>query len=205
MIELTLYFLAIPVSTFILLWLFRVRAKKYLIGIPLFILFSPVLFGTGIYLLRTPIQQGVFLAEIGPILSGVFPAEDLYYPLAEEPINPEKSTYIFNVTHKYVGSHAIFIEVPSGRQKSWDYEKSFKLKTEITEGTKILFTDNADQGLPYRYSNNKYGYRYISYEVPENVPVAKLVTVTIKIENDIKSFLERHKGAKIVVRKKWDL
>ena len=182
---------------------FRVRSKKFLLGVPIFIFCMPILFGISLYVLRAPIQQGVFLTNFGPILSMFFPADDLYSPLAEESLSPEKNTYNFNLSHKYLGNHAVFIEVPSDVRPEFVIERSLNLMVQMKEGDKVLFSGSSDRGSPYS-GKSKYGFYYIGYKVPENVPVSKDIAIEINIEKDIRSFLKNHENAKVIVRKKSD-
>jgi hypothetical protein len=203
MIALFLYFIAIPVGVFILLWLFRVRSKKFLLGIPILIFCLPFILGGSLYLLRTPIQQGKFLSDFGPLLSWAFPAKDLYIPLAEGSLKEYKDTYLFKVSHKYLGRHAVLIEIPSKDQPDWATEDSLSLSVEISEDNHTIFQGSSDQGSPYM-GMDKYGYYYVGYKVPENVPVAKELTIQIKVEKDINEFLNKHNDAKLVVKKMSD-
>ena len=154
-------------------------------------------------MLRTPIQQGKFLSDFGPLLCWVFPPEDLYDPLAEETLSPDKVTYIFNISHKYVGRHAVFIEIPTKKQPGRVVENNLRLSTEISDGNNDPFVGSSERGSPY-FGRDKYGYYYVGYKVPENVPVAKEATVQIEIGKGINDFLKRHKTAKIVIRKMSD-
>jgi hypothetical protein len=169
----------------------------------MFILCSPFIFGVSLYLLRAPIQQGKFLSDFGPMLSWAFPAEDLYDSLAEESLKPDKSTYTFKISHKYLGRHAVSIEIPSKNQPGWATEEGLSLSVEISEGGNTLFQVSSDKGSPYR-GKDKYGYFYVGYKVPENAPVAKELTVKINIENGINIFLNRHRNAKVIVQKMSD-
>lgn len=163
----------------------------------------PILFGVSIYLLRAPIQQGLFLPDFGPILSLVFPADDLYNPLAEESLSPEKNTYNFNLSHKYLGNHAVFIEVPSEVRPKFVIERGLNLTVQMKDGDKVLFSGTCDRGSPYS-GKSKYGFYYVGYKVPEDVPVSKDIAIEINIKKDIKIFLKNHENAKVIVRKKSD-
>lgn len=107
-----LCYLAFPATIFVLLRAFKVRDRKYLFGIPLVILCLSVLLGISAYVLRTPIQQGKLLPELGPLLNLAFPAQDLYLPLASEALSSQKKIYTFRVSHKYQGKHGVFIDIP---------------------------------------------------------------------------------------------
>jgi len=203
MVVAALYFLALPLSVFLLLWLFRVRSKKYLIGVPAVVLCLPMILGVGTFLLRSPIQQGKFLPEFGPLLSMFFPADDLYSPLAEEPLSPDKSTYKFNLSHKYVGNHAVYIEVPSYNRTKIEVERGLNVTVDINDRGKTLLSKSEESGSPY-LGKSRYGYYYVGYKVPRDVPVADEVTVEVNIGNDIGQFLERHNKAKLIVRKSSD-
>ena len=133
----------------------------------------------------------------------VFPADDLYNPLAEEPLSPEKSTYNFTLSHKYLGNHAVFIEIPSDVRPEFVTERELNLMVQMKEGDKVLFSGSSDRGSPYSGKNN-YGFYYVGYKVPEDVPVSKDIAIEINIEKDIRTFLKKHENAKVIVRKRSD-
>lgn len=198
-----LFYLVIPTGLFVLLWLFRVRSKKFLFGIPVFVLCLPIVFGVGLYVLRTPIQQGEFLPELGPLLSLVFPADDLYETLVEETVSTKKNTYSFNLSHKYVGNHAVFIEVPSNPRSKLIVETGLKLNVIVTKGDKELFAARADRGSPF-LGKGRYGFYYVGYKVPKDIPVSTGVKLEVQVAGDVAQFLKNHGMAKVVVRKRSD-
>lgn len=164
----------------------------------------PIIFGLSLYLLRTPIQTGKFLSGFGPVLSMVFPAEDLYYPLAESPLVPEKNTYNFNLSHKYLGRHAVSVEIPSdtspASSMNHPVENTISVKVRIKNGDNELFSGSEDRAWPY-WGKGNYGFYYVIYNVPQNVPVSKNISVEIIIEKDLTEFLQKHENAKLVVKK----
>jgi len=204
MIGMLIFLLAIPVGVLVLLWIFRVRAKRYLLGLPIAIIFIPILFGLGIYAFRTPIQQGKFIPQLGPFLSLLFPAEDLYTPLAEHPISINKNHYTLNVSHKYFGNHALFIEVYSYPHSNFEIEKSINVKLEISESDTKLLEGSSNRGSPFR-GRDGYGFFYIGYRVPSDSPTLKNLTAKIVVDRDFNGFIKKYKTAKFVIRKKSDL
>ena len=163
----------------------------------------PILFGISLYVLRSPVQQGKFLADFGPALNLIFPAEDLYAPLAEESLSIEKSTYIFNLSHKYLGNHGVFINVPSDVHPDYVIERGLNLIVQAKDNDRVLFSATTDRGSPY-FGRSDYGFYYVGYKVPQDVPISKDVTIEINIEEDIRNFLKKHENAKVIVRKRSD-
>ena len=198
-----LLYLMVPAILVALLWVLKVRAKRYLLGLPIVVLCLPVFLGVGLYLFRTPIQQGQFLPALGPLLNLVFPAEDLYSPLIEEPLSAGRNRYNFKFSHKYLGNHAVFIEVPSNTPPEFKIEKGLHLTVNINEGRNALLSKDEDLGSPF-FGKGRYGFYYIGYKVPRDVPVAKEISMEIRIDNDIHQFLMHHEEAKIIVRKSSD-
>lgn len=201
MISLTLYFLAIPVGAFILLWLFRIRSKKFLLGIPVLILLMPVIFGICFYALRTQIQQGKILPQLGPLAILLFSAEDMYVPLAEEAMSPDKRTYSFNLSHKYLGRHAVFIEVPSEFPEEARDEAKISIKIKIYEGEKAIYSSNEGVCSLYHRNKGNHDYYCVGYKVAKNIPVSKQLTMEVVFENDISKYLKSHENARVVVKK----
>lgn len=203
MITLILIFLAIPALIFVGLLLLKIRSKKLLMGIPIAILCLPLVLGFGIYLARTPIQQGKFLAEVGPLLNSIFPPDDLYKTLAEENLSPTKATYIFNISHKYVGNHGIFIIVPSDRP-SIKYRKSLGVSTRFFIGNKLIFEKPNDNHAGQYWGIDTYGFFFSNYNVPRDLPVSEPLTVEVTIHGDIDAFLKENLAAKVAVKKMSD-
>jgi len=194
--------LAIPVLIFVGLLLLRVRSKKLLMGIPITVLCLPLVLGFGIYLARTPIQQGKFLADFGPLLSLIFPPDDLYKALAEEKLSPAKTIYVFNISHKYVGNHGISIIVPSSSGPDFNNKEPLKVTTRFLRGGKIVL-ESKESGSQF-WGNDTYGFDYSYYTVPKDLPVSEPLTVEVTIHGDIDAFLKENKAAKVAVKKMSD-
>mgnify|MGYP001398699496 CR=1 FL=1 len=202
MMTIIIVFLTIPVIIFIGMLLLRVRSKKLLIGIPTAVLCMPFVFGFLIYLARTPIQQGKFLPDFGPLLNLVFPPDDLYKALAEENLSPTKKIYIFNISHKYVGKHGISIIVPSPDGPDFKKKEPLKVSTRFFRGDKIILECNESGSWFWR--NDAYGFEYSYYSVPSNLPVSEPLRVEVTIYGDIDAFLKQNKGARVAVKKMSD-
>lgn len=162
----------------------------------------PIVFGFGIYLARTPIQQGKFLADIGPLLSLIFPPDDLYKALAEEKLSQAKSIYVLNISHKYVGNHGISIIVPSSSGPDFKNKEPLKVTTRFFKGGKITLESN--QSGSQFWGNNEYGFDYSSYTVPRDLPVSEPLRVEVTIHGDIDAFLKQNKAARVAVKKMSD-
>jgi hypothetical protein len=201
---LLLLYIILPIGLFGLLLFWKVRSKKYLYGLPLFLLCLPLLVAISLYLLRTPIQQGRLLPEFGPMLSLAFPAEDLYRPLAEEALSPERATYTFSLSHRYLGNHAVYIEVLSDERPEFKIERGLRLDVRISEGDTVLIRSQEDRGSPF-LGKGRYGFYYVGYRVPGDVPVAKEVTVEVLFDKGLEAFLQTHENARLIVRKSSDL
>ena len=179
------------------------RSIKYLVGVTIVFLFLPIFLSVGAYVFRAQIQQGKFLPELGPLLSLAFPADDLYAPLAVESLSPEKSTYKFKFPHKYLGNHAVFIEIPSEIRPEFKIEKDLSLTVKIQEGDKLLLWKSEDRGSPF-LGKGRYGFYYVGYKVPKDVPVSKEISMEINIGKDVDHFLKTHEKARLIVRKSSD-
>jgi len=187
---------------FIGLFLLKVRSKKLLMGIPITVLCMPLVLGFGIYLARTPIQQGKFLANIGPLLSLILPPEDLYNALAEEKLSSTKTKYVFNISHKYVGKHGISIIVPSSNGPDFKNIEPFKVTSRFFKGGKVVL-ESKESGAQF-WGNDRYGFDYSYYSVPRDLPVSEPLTVEITIHGNMDAFLKENKAAIIAVEKMSD-
>jgi hypothetical protein len=205
MIALLLSWVAPAAFVALLLLALRVRSKRMIVGLPLAVLLLPVLLVASIYMVRAPIQQGKVMSEWGPLLSLLFPADDLYVPLAEEKLLPLKSVYTFYLTHKYVGNHGTSISVPSSNNRPEPaVEQRLKVYTSFFRDEKtIMKSEGAAEGSPF-IGLNQYGFSYSRYRVPRDVPVAERLRVEVTVRGDLESFLKEHSGAKLVVRKESD-
>jgi hypothetical protein len=204
MIALLLLWVAVAAFVAFLLLALRVQSKRLVLGLPLAVLLLPALLAAGIYMVRAPIQQGKVMSGLGPFLSLLFPADDLYVPLAEERLLPDKSVYTLHVTHKYVGNHATLISVPSSARPRLTAERRLKVYTSFFRGRKIMAESEGTAGGSPLVGSREYGFSYARYRVPQDVPVAERLRVEITVRGDLESFLKEHSGAKLVVRKESD-
>jgi len=198
-----LLILLIPAGVFLSLWFMRIRVKKVLIGIPVAIIIIPLLFCFGIYIFRAPIQQGKYLPQLGPLLSLAFPAEDLYTPLAEQRLSDGKKNYTLSVSHKYIGNHAVYIEVSPSAPPEFEVEKTIYLKVEFHEGDHKIIEGSSRRGSPFR-GTEVHGFKYIGYTVPSDLPTGIILTARVEIEGDLHGFMEKHRNARLVIRKASD-
>lgn len=138
------------------------------------------------------------------MLSMFFPAEDLYYPLTEAPLVSEKNTYNLNFSHKYLGRHAVSVEIPSETNPAssmhHSVENTINVKVKFKHGDNELFSGSEERAWPY-WGKGKYGFHYVVYNVPQNVPVSKNISAEIIIEKDLTEFLHKHENARLVVKK----
>jgi hypothetical protein len=178
------------------------RSWRKLITVPVAFYSLPVLVVVGFYLLRTPIQQGKFLAQLGPILSLVFPAEDLYVPLALVRLEPGKVEYSLDFTHKYVGYHGVEISIP-GKSKIGKMEPELRISLKVFEGQALLYSDEPDKGYGF-WGKEDHGLHFARYRVPEDLPVSKPLRAKITISGDLSGFLEGREGTVLSITKMSD-
>lgn len=203
MIGLFLLWLAPAAAIFLLLLALRVSPRKLLFGIPLGAIFLPTVIVVGTYVARKPIQEGKVLAEFGPLLNLLFPAEDLYIPLAEVRIQAGQTAYNLDVTHKYVGNHAVEVYVPSSMRPEWPAEKRLQISTSYFIDGRPIRTMEGSEGSQF-IGANQYGFIYSWYRVPRDLPVGERLRAQITIRGDLGAFVREHGGATLAVRKMSD-
>ena len=200
-IALLIYLIA-PLALVVFMKLSGTHSRRALITVPVAFYSLPVLVVIGFYLLRTPIQQGKFLAELGPILSLVFPPEDLYVPLAVKELAEGRTEYTLDFGHKYVGYHAVEISVP-GNAPFGKIEPELQVFLEVFEGDKLLYRDGPVKGSGY-WGRNDHGLHFTRYSVTEDLPVSRPLTGKVTISGDLNRFLEGREGATIGITKVSD-
>lgn len=174
--------------------------KMILVVIILFFLVSAVFL-----VLVRPAQQGKILPEWGKISLLLFEPQDLWTPLAEEPLNSNKSQYRFSLSHKYVGNHNIEILFSNKEIDPWRIdENDLNISVEIYRNSELFFSKktvyvSAFLGLRGR------GLTYLQYSVPDNVPISQELNVTVNVIGNIKDFLKKYGNAKIIIKKGSDL
>lgn len=202
MITLLLIYLAVPVTIFIVLRALKVRSKKLVIGIPLAIACLPFLLGVALYGARQPIQQGKFLANLGPLLSLAFPPPDLYQTLAEEKLSSDKMVYTLKVSHKYVGNHGISITIPASIPVGSGVEKdAIEISSRFFSGSKMILEKPKEKAMRHFWGTSTYGFHFNDYVVPTEVPTYEQLLVEVTVHGNFKKFLDQNKMAIITVSK----
>ena len=197
-----LIYLIAPLILVAFMYLSGTHSWRILVTVPVAFYSLPVLVVVGFYLLRTPIQQGKFLAQMGPVLSLIFPPEDLYDPLATTGLVSGKNEYTLRFTHKYVGHHTVEISVP-GKSRIGKMEPELQISLEVFDGDTLLYSDGPGKGSGF-WGRNDHGLRFSRYNVPGDLPVSRPLTARITISGDLTGFLEGRKGATIGLTKVSD-
>jgi hypothetical protein len=156
-----------------------------------------------IFLLKNPIQRGKIFPQIGPLLNLVLPADDLFLPLAASPLDPKKLEYVLTFQHKYVGNHQLKISFPRiGALVSPKHNLEVSLT--VTDGERALLNQFSNAPTSYWGATDQ-GLIFISYRVPDNLPVSKTLNATFGVGGDIKSFVEKYGPATLTLRKGSDM
>jgi hypothetical protein len=197
-----LIYLIAPLVLVLFMYLSGTRSLRKFITVPVAFYSLPVLVVVGLYVFRTPIQQGKVMAELGPILSLVFPAEDLYIPLATTELVSGKNEYTLRFTHKYVGHHAVEISIP-GKVPFGKLEPELQVSLEVLEGDTLLYRDGPVKGSGF-WGRNDHGLHFSWYGVPEDLPVARSLTARITMSGDLNGFLREREGTTLNITKVSD-
>ena len=197
-----LLYLIAPLVLVGFMYLSGTRSWRPLVTVPVAFYSLPVLVVIGFYLLRTPIQQGKFLADLGPILSLVFPPADLYVPLAAKELAGGQTEYTLDFGHKYVGYHAVEISVP-GNAPFGKIEPELQVLLEVLDGDKPLYRDGPVKGSGF-WGRDDYGLHFSRYGVPNDLPVSRPLTARITVSGNLDAFLNGREGATIGITKVSD-
>ena len=184
-------------------YLFKFKIKKTLtysislfLGIPVLVVFL-------IYLLKSPLQQGEIppLNDLGILLNFFVPPEDLYTPLASTELIAGTRKYNLKFTNKYVGNHGVVISSP--RQEKYDFsaKSEVSLSVKIFENSKIISDKQSESTLSQFFGRVEYGFFFITYHVPDDLPVGKELSAVINISGDLESFLKKRGTGYLRVKK----
>jgi hypothetical protein len=204
MFLLALVYLLIPIAFTAVLYVLGARSRMILAVPVVGFVLIPVLLVAALYLFRSPIQQGQVLSGLGPILSLVFPADDLYEPLAIVPLEAGKTEYELAWKHKYVGRHALSASVPGKAKGMTAMEPKLAVNMEVFEDGEFVFGGGTGKASLY-WGREQYGMHLVWYRVPRDQPVSRplkgVITVT---SSDLDLFLENYPGATLRVVKVSD-
>lgn len=198
---LLLYILA-PLALAALMHASGNRSRRALIAVPVAFYCLPVLVVTGLYLFRAPIQQGRFLADLGPVLSLVFPPDDLYEPLAATSLRSGKQHYRLEFRHRYVGHHSLEISIPGGAPIS-KLGQDLQVLFEVSNGTGVIFRSGPAGGTWFR-GRDDHGLHFTRYAVPGDLPVAEPLSAAVSISGDLERFLQGRENATLGITKVSD-
>jgi hypothetical protein len=180
-----------------------VRSKRLLAAFYALFFCLPLLLGSGIYLAREPIQQGHLLSRLGPLLSLVWPPDDLYTPLAEEQLVSAKRTYFMHFAHKYVGNHGIEIVMPAAAPVGTQGQIQLSISAKFFHANKIVFQSDGKDCWPF-WGINSHGFGFVRYTVPSDLPVREPLDAEITVQGDIELFLRETGVAMIQLVKMSD-
>ena len=148
------------------------------------------------------IQQGRFLPGLSSLFRLAFPPDDLWTPLASTSLDSSKTKYEFTFHHKYSGQHEIDIVFPKTG------------KTSVPQHNLSLLVSIASrESAPFHRSSSRIssfdgisedGLSFITYSVPDDVPVLEQVVATITLKGDIRHFLDQYGNAQLIIRKASD-
>ncbi len=163
----------------------------------------PTLFIFLVYAFKAEIQQGKFLPNLALILILLSPPQDLFNPLATEYLDQNKKDYKFQFRHKYVGSHYVELAFNKNTPK-FKISDNLELYYVVKNDNKVLFQQSSKVVSQY-WGQNHNGLIFITYAIPQTLPVNVTLDTTVTVSGDIKAFLKDHGPTQIVVRKGSDL
>ena len=182
---------------------FEGKLKKISIVLSILLVFIPICFIAFLGLFKSKIQQGKFLSNFGPILILIAPPDDLRVPLWEVNLTANTEEYHFEFVHKYVGKHVVdlsFKELEAMKVA----ENNFEIECVVTNGKKVIFSQKSKKGWPYWRQKNS-GFTFISYHVPQDLPVNTTLSATLKVKGDKVLFINKYGSTRLSIRKGSDL
>lgn len=178
------------------------KVKKVSIVLSLLFIFIPISFIAFLGVFKTEIQQGKFLSSFGPILILIAPPDDLLVPLGKVNLTQDKEEYHFKFVHKYVGKHVVGLSYKELTVMEMA-ENNFEIEYVVTSGEKIIFSQKSNKGWPY-WGQKDSGLTFISYHVPQDLPVNTELFAALIIKGDTASFINKYGPARLSIRKGSD-
>ncbi len=175
------------------------------ISITLTVLFVviPLCFILFLAIFKTQVQRGKILPSFGPLLSLVSPPEDLWVPIASTALELNKIEYNFNLSHKYVGNHDVGISVQKMQgigSIGNDLIMDFSLKHHDN-----ISLSKTTQSIGTFWGRKDCGLRFLTYQVPDIVPVDKPIKAKVIIRGNIEEFISSYGEATLYIKKGSDL
>jgi hypothetical protein len=81
---------------------------------------------------------------------------------------------------------------------------NFEIQYTVSSNGRNVFTQTSQSGLPY-WGMKDSGLTFISYNVPQTLPVSENLSATVKIKGDIEAFINKYGPTQIVIQKGSDL
>ena len=182
---------------------FKGNLRKICTSLVMCLVVIPTVLICLVYVFKSEIQQGKFLPNLAPILILLSPPQDLFNPLVTENIDPNRKDYKFQFRHKYVGNHHVELAFSKNAPES-KASDNLELHYVVKNGNKVLFQQNSKVTSQY-WGQNQNGLIFITYAIPQALPVNVTVDATVTVSGDIKAFLKDHGPTQVVVRKGSDL
>ncbi|MBI4651645.1 hypothetical protein HY745_10250 [Candidatus Desantisbacteria bacterium] len=152
-----------------------------------------------------PAQQGKILPQWGKISLLFFEPKDLWEPLAQASLEQNKKEYNFVFSHKYVGNHDIEIVLSRPEIDIWKIEKNgLSLTVSIYNETNKIFSKTTSYVGAFKGLRGS-GLTYLSYSLPEDLPINKELKVKIEITGNIENFINQYGSAKLIIKKSSDI
>jgi hypothetical protein len=177
--------------------------RKIVLSLTVVLVILPLCLILFVAVFRSSIQQGKFLSGLGSILILIAPPQDLHEPLGIQNLDPNKREYRFEFQHKYVGTHDVnlsFRKLESMESAHTNLEIQYAVSIE----GKTVFSQTSQKGWPYWGMKNS-GLMFISYNVPQDLPVGKKLSAVVTVHGDIAALIKKYGPTQLVIRKGSDL
>ncbi len=202
MILLLAIFVIVTISLICGTFFLKGKVKKVSIVLSLLLICIPISFIAFLGIFKTEMQQGKFLSSFGPILMLIAPPDDLWVPLGKGNLAQDKDEYYFKFVHKYVGKHVVDLSFKKLTVMEMA-ENNFEIEYVVTSGKKVLFSKKSSKSWPY-WGQKKSGLIFISYHVPQELPVNTELFATLIVKGDVASFINKYGPTRLSIRKGSD-
>ena len=151
-----------------------------------------------------PAQKGQFLPAWGKISLLFAAPKDLWIPLAETALMPNKNEYSLKLTHKYVGNYGVKLVFANNINMRRANKNSLFLDISFFDENNKIFSRKTSNISSFKNSGGN-GLICIRYSLPEDLPIGKELNIKIVATGDIGKFINKYGDTKIIIKKISDI
>jgi len=135
-----------------------------------------------------------------------FPPKDLNVPYCRVPLVEEQSEYKIQFDHKYLGDHVVALCVVNNTPKPFDYDNPDQIGLKFSAGINTIAKpcqtlasgEKSYEGYFLHRGTNEL--EIISYDFQTAGLLGKGYSASVKVEGDLRGFLQTYRGSYISIR-----